>query len=101
MRADRTSNAISLLRAMDWEEEGVECLRGVSEIVHGALRCSHPRGEGGGGGGGGGECAAQAALGAYLAPAVPLGDTALRFAPPVHDLARKFFHHLLRYVFFS
>ncbi|KPJ12037.1 WD repeat-containing and planar cell polarity effector protein fritz [Papilio machaon] len=90
IRADRTSNAVSLLRAMDWEEEGVECLRALSELVHGALRNSQQDKIVNN------ENAAQAALGAFLAPSVPLGTSALRFAPPVHDLARKFFHHLLR-----
>ncbi|XP_013180111.1 PREDICTED: WD repeat-containing and planar cell polarity effector protein fritz isoform X1 [Papilio xuthus] len=90
IRADRTSNAVSLLRAMDWEEEGIECLRALSELVHGALRNSQQDKTMNN------ENAAQAALGAFLAPSVPLGTSALRFAPPVHDLARKFFHHLLR-----
>ncbi|CAH2076261.1 unnamed protein product, partial [Iphiclides podalirius] len=69
VRAERTSNAVALLRAMDWEGEGVECLRAMGELVHGALR---------GGGGGGG------------------GRRLRRRRSVLHDLARKFFHHLLR-----
>ncbi|XP_068632504.1 WD repeat-containing and planar cell polarity effector protein fritz [Battus philenor] len=93
IRADRTSNAVALLRAMDWEEEGLECLRGMNELVHGALRKTNDSSESQSMNG---EAAAQAALGAFLAPSIPLGSSAQRFAPPVHDLARKFFHHLLR-----
>ncbi|CAG4971772.1 unnamed protein product [Parnassius apollo] len=100
IRADRTSNAVALLRAMDWEEEGIECLRAMSDLVHGSLRkpqevCSSGS-ENRGVGNIEAEATAQAALGAFLAPSAPLGPSALRFAPPVHDLARKFFHHLLR-----
>lgn len=47
------------------------------------------------GAGAAGEARAQAALGAYLAPAANIDA---RYAPAVHDLARNFFHHLLRYV---
>ncbi|XP_072938588.1 WD repeat-containing and planar cell polarity effector protein fritz homolog [Epargyreus clarus] len=88
IRSGRTTNAVSLLRAMDWEREGPECLRAVDEILRGALRRSNSFESG--------EQHAQAALGAFLAPSVPLSTTALKYGPPLYDLARKFFHHLLR-----
>ncbi|XP_049868559.1 WD repeat-containing and planar cell polarity effector protein fritz isoform X4 [Pectinophora gossypiella] len=88
VRAGRTGNAVSLLRALDWEAEGTEGLWCINRIVCAALRAGLQ--------GAAGEAAAQAALGAYLAPAAPHGPQAERLAPAVHDLARKFFHHLLR-----
>ncbi|XP_052739398.1 WD repeat-containing and planar cell polarity effector protein fritz [Bicyclus anynana] len=87
IRSYRTPNAVALLRALDWEEEGAECLNAISEIVRHALR-KGALGESGE--------AVQSALGAYLAPGVPLPPSAAKYAPAVHDLARKFFHHLLR-----
>ncbi|XP_075974246.1 WD repeat-containing and planar cell polarity effector protein fritz isoform X2 [Anticarsia gemmatalis] len=88
IRMKRLTNAVGLLRAMDWEREGTECLWAINKIVCVASRskaesvvC---------------EGAAQSALGVFLAPRAPLGAAAARFAPPLHDLARKFFHHLLR-----
>ncbi|XP_039751509.1 WD repeat-containing and planar cell polarity effector protein fritz [Pararge aegeria] len=87
IRSCRTTNAVALLRALDWEEEGAECLNAISEIVRNALR-KGALGESGE--------VVQMALGAYLAPSVPLPAMATKYAPAVHDLARKFFHHLLR-----
>ncbi|CAB3223679.1 unnamed protein product [Arctia plantaginis] len=96
IRMKRSTNAVALLRAMDWEREGTECLWAMNKLVCTALRTkSEPEAESGPGGAGG-ECVAQGALGAFLAPRAPLTAAATRFAPPVHDLARKFFHHLLR-----
>ncbi|OWR48275.1 WD repeat-containing protein C2orf86, partial [Danaus plexippus plexippus] len=88
IRSNRIPNAVALLRAMDWEEEGSECLNAMSDIVRNALR-KGSLGENG-------EVGVQIALGAYLAPTNPLPISASKYAPAVHDLARKFFHHLLR-----
>ncbi|XP_073949415.1 WD repeat-containing and planar cell polarity effector protein fritz [Choristoneura fumiferana] len=82
IRSGRPSNAVSLLRAMDWEISGPSCLRAATMLVVGAR-----------GAGAAGEARAQAALGTYLAPSA---NTDARYAPAVHDLARNFFHHLLR-----
>ncbi|CAG9785503.1 unnamed protein product [Diatraea saccharalis] len=88
LRAGRSSNAVSLLRALDWDEDGMECLWAVNKLVCFALRSgTEALSE---------EGCAQAALGAYLCPSAPLPPAAARYAPPLHDLARKFFHHLLR-----
>ncbi|XP_063621776.1 uncharacterized protein LOC134793990 isoform X2 [Cydia splendana] len=87
IRLGRPSNAISLLRALDWDAEGGVGLRAAAALVRGALRGAlAPEAE----------ARAQAALGAYLAPRAPHAPNALKYAPAVHDLARKFFHHLLR-----
>ncbi|KAJ2942567.1 hypothetical protein O0L34_g2035 [Tuta absoluta] len=88
IRYGRINNAVALLRTLDWESEGIEGLWAVNRIVCDALRSGLQ--------GGAGETAAEAALGAYLAPLAPHGAGAERLAPAVHDLARKFFHHLLR-----
>ncbi|XP_053612977.1 WD repeat-containing and planar cell polarity effector protein fritz isoform X2 [Plodia interpunctella] len=77
----RSSQAVSLLRAMDWEQHGAECLRAVTALVGAALRSATAWQRE--------ERAAQAALGACLAPAACA-------APRVHDRARNYFHHLLR-----
>ncbi|KAM3964286.1 WD repeat-containing and planar cell polarity effector protein fritz [Aphomia sociella] len=87
LNAGRSSNAVALLRAMDWDEDGAQCLWAVNRIVCAALR-SGPAWQAE-------EASAQAALGAFLAPRAPLAAPAPA-APPLHDLARKFFHHLLR-----
>ncbi|XP_061703964.1 WD repeat-containing and planar cell polarity effector protein fritz isoform X1 [Cydia pomonella] len=87
IRLGRPSNAISLLRSLDWEQAGPAALRAAAALVAGALRAAlAPEREAG----------AQAALGAYLAPGAPHAPNAHKYAPAVHDLARKFFHHLLR-----
>ncbi|XP_031770736.2 WD repeat-containing and planar cell polarity effector protein fritz isoform X2 [Galleria mellonella] len=88
LNAGRNSNAVALLRAMDWDEDGPRCLWAVNKIVCAALRSKAAwLAE---------EGSAQAALGAFLAPRAPLAAPAAPAAPPLHDLARKFFHHLLR-----
>ncbi|XP_047984927.1 WD repeat-containing and planar cell polarity effector protein fritz [Leguminivora glycinivorella] len=87
IRLGRPSNAISLLRAQDWEESGAACLRAASALLTTALRGALRPDT---------EARAQAALGAYLAPKAPHAPNAQKYAPAVHDLARKFFHHLLR-----
>ncbi|KAJ8730867.1 hypothetical protein PYW08_002280 [Mythimna loreyi] len=88
VRTKRSSNAVALLRAMDWEREGTECLWAVNMLVCAALRSKTEAHSS--------ESVAQSALGAYLSPCAPHAPPAARYAPPVHDLARKFFHHLLR-----
>ncbi|XP_046962603.1 WD repeat-containing and planar cell polarity effector protein fritz isoform X1 [Vanessa cardui] len=82
LRSKRFANAVGLLRALEWDEEGAECVRATRAAVRA--------------GAAGGAAGAQLALGAYLAPRAPLPAAAHRYAPAVHDLARKFFHHLVR-----
>lgn len=88
IRMKRSLNAVALLSAMDWEREGTECLWAINRLVCAALRSKSDVIAD--------ESVAQGALGTYLAPRAPHGLSASRYAPPVHDLARKFFHHLLR-----
>ncbi|XP_059046269.1 WD repeat-containing and planar cell polarity effector protein fritz isoform X2 [Achroia grisella] len=91
LNAGRNSNAVALLRAMDWDEDGPRCLWAVNKIVCAALRSKTAWAAA--------EESAQAALGAFLAPRAPLAAAAAPAAPaapPLHDLARKLFHHLLR-----
>ncbi|KAL0880755.1 hypothetical protein ABMA27_001962 [Loxostege sticticalis] len=88
LRSGRASNAVALLRALDWDRDGVHCLWAVNKLVCAALRSGNDALSA--------EGTAQSALGAYLAPRAPHAPAASRFAPPLHDLARKFFHHLLR-----
>ncbi|XP_045495227.1 WD repeat-containing and planar cell polarity effector protein fritz isoform X1 [Colias croceus] len=88
LRSGRPSNSIELLKTLDWEEEGDQCLHGISEIVISTLRKNTFDVNA--------ESAIQGALGVYLAPTAPLPPSASRYSPPIHDLARKFFHHLLR-----
>ncbi|KAL4715559.1 hypothetical protein ACJJTC_009185 [Scirpophaga incertulas] len=38
LRARRSSNAVALLRTMDWDENGMECLWAVNKLVCAALR---------------------------------------------------------------
>ncbi|XP_050673830.1 WD repeat-containing and planar cell polarity effector protein fritz isoform X1 [Leptidea sinapis] len=87
LKLSRPSNAIELLRTLDWETEGDECLHGISEVITSTLRRSFDVNS---------ESAIQGALAVYLAPNATLPPSAVKYAPPVHDLARKFFHHLLR-----
>ncbi|XP_028174973.1 WD repeat-containing and planar cell polarity effector protein fritz isoform X1 [Ostrinia furnacalis] len=88
LRNGRSSNAVALLRALDWDKDGMDCLWAVNKLVCAALRSGNEALSE--------EGVAQSALGAYLAPRAPLPAGAARYAPPLHDLARKFFHHLLR-----
>ncbi|CAH2108206.1 unnamed protein product [Euphydryas editha] len=88
IRSNRFANAAALLRALDWESQGAECAAGARALA--AARGA------GGACGAGGAAGAQLALGAYLAPAAPLPPAADKYAPAMHDLARNFFHYLLR-----
>ncbi|CAK1540450.1 unnamed protein product [Leptosia nina] len=88
LRSGRPNATVDLLQTYDWVEEGDVCLHGISEVVINALRGNTFDLNA--------ENAIQGALGVYLAPAAPLPISASKYAPPIHDLARKFFHHLLR-----
>ncbi|KAH9635580.1 hypothetical protein HF086_003194 [Spodoptera exigua] len=103
IRNKRPSNAVSLLRAMDWEREGTECLWAVNMLVCAALRnktaykcslledtivCKYRGGVQRDGGAG--------SAGRVPVPRRPARPRRARYHPPLHDLARKFFHHLLR-----
>lgn len=87
IRSGRPSRTLALLRSLDWNTEGEECLFSLQELVYSVLRRTLNAEN---------EAIAQAALGTYLAPQIPIELQAQKYAPVVHDLARKFFHHLLR-----
>ncbi|GBP22767.1 WD repeat-containing and planar cell polarity effector protein fritz homolog [Eumeta japonica] len=87
MHTGRHGRAIALLRALDWSTDGEQCLAALQDVVRCALR---------GGLRAPAESVVQAALGTYFQNKANANPAAQRFAPSVHDLARKFFHHLLR-----
>ncbi|XP_041988271.1 WD repeat-containing and planar cell polarity effector protein fritz homolog [Aricia agestis] len=86
LRAGRMSNAVSLVNALDWDANATDCVRSIDEVLRAAARCGAVAGE----------RAAQAALGAYLAPPAPLPRPAHLHARAIHDRARVFYHNLLR-----
>ncbi|XP_017169924.1 WD repeat-containing and planar cell polarity effector protein fritz homolog isoform X6 [Mus musculus] len=81
--------AISILRSMDWDTLGQQCLIGMGTIVNHLLRqrLTPER-----------EAQLEASLGTFYAPTRPLLDTTiLEYREPVSKYARRLFHHLLRY----
>lgn len=84
--ADR---AVSILLTLDWAEEGDLALSCLQAIVSHLLRFQLTPDR---------ESLLERALGSYHSPQRPIPESVLdEVADSVHDLSRRFFHHLLRY----
>ncbi|KAM8859459.1 WD repeat-containing and planar cell polarity effector protein fritz homolog isoform 2-T3 [Spinachia spinachia] len=89
LRRGRVEEALGILGAMDWCIVGDACYRGVSAVTNHLLRLELTAER---------EAQLEAALGVFYAPPSPLSDVViLEYRQPISKLARRFFHHLLRY----
>ncbi|KAL6102219.1 wdpcp [Pungitius sinensis] len=89
LRRGRVKEALGILEAMDWCIMGDECYRGLSSVTNHLLRLELTAER---------EAQLEAALGVFYAPPSPLSDVViLEYRQPISRLARRFFHHLLRY----
>ncbi|KAK3799185.1 hypothetical protein RRG08_054314 [Elysia crispata] len=85
--------AVSLLSSLNWDHEGPTCYACLAAIVNSLLRMPLNADR---------EAQLEAALAAFYAPKPAILEaTVLEFRDPIGQLARRFFHHLLRYVRFD
>ncbi|BFZ08000.1 hypothetical protein BsWGS_11039 [Bradybaena similaris] len=85
--------AVSLLSSMNWDVEGQMCYSGLSAVMNYLLRIPLNAER---------EDQIQTALATFYAPKPPISEaTILEYRDAVSQLARRFFHHLLRYVRFD
>ncbi|PVD26407.1 hypothetical protein C0Q70_14083 [Pomacea canaliculata] len=85
--------AVSLLESLNWDTEGASCYSCLSAIVNHLLRqpLNAER-----------EAQLQATLATFYAPKPPISEvTIVEYRDPISRLARRFFHHLLRYARFD
>ncbi|KAL5007966.1 hypothetical protein ScPMuIL_013547 [Solemya velum] len=85
--------ALGLLNNMNWDVEGPSCYSCLSSIVNHLLKMPLNMDR---------EGKTLSALGMFYAPKQPLSEvTILDYRDPISRLARRFFHHLLRYARFD
>ncbi|KAK3608618.1 hypothetical protein CHS0354_042616 [Potamilus streckersoni] len=93
IRQKQIEEAVTLLSSMNWDLDGQSCYVCLSTIVNHLLRMPLNADR---------EDYLEAALGTFYAPKRPLSEsTILDFRDPISRLARRFFHHLLRYARFD
>lgn len=81
--------AITLLGCMNWDLDGANCYAGLSSIVNHLLRMPLNATR---------EGQLESALGTFYMPKHPLSEPIIMdYRDPISRLARRFFHHLLRY----
>ncbi|XP_070578146.1 WD repeat-containing and planar cell polarity effector protein fritz homolog isoform X2 [Ptychodera flava] len=85
----QSDEAVNLLTAMNWNTEGTACFVCLSAIMDHLLR--YPLNDDS-------EAALEAALGTFYAPPRSLSEVIIiEYRDAISRLARRFFHHLLRY----
>uniref|UniRef100_A0A0B7ABG9 WD repeat-containing and planar cell polarity effector protein fritz homolog n=1 Tax=Arion vulgaris TaxID=1028688 RepID=A0A0B7ABG9_9EUPU len=85
--------AVSLLSSINWDIEGQACYSCLSAIVNHLLRMPLNADR---------EAQLETALATFYAPKPAISEaTILEYRDPISQLARRFFHHLLRYVRFD
>lgn len=83
--------AINILLCLNWDSYGSVCLNSLHKIVNYLLQ--QPLNDET-------ELQLQTALASFHAPLRPISyETELEYGEQVSDMTRRFFHHLLRYVF--
>ncbi|KAK7506998.1 hypothetical protein BaRGS_00001849 [Batillaria attramentaria] len=85
--------AVSLLSSLNWDSEGAACYSCLSAIVNHLLRQPLNADR---------EAQLQATLATFYAPKPAVSEvTIVEYRDPISRLARRFFHHLLRYARFD
>ncbi|KAH3850777.1 WD repeat-containing and planar cell polarity effector protein fritz homolog [Dreissena polymorpha] len=89
----QVDEAVSLLCAMSWDQDGTSFYTCLTAIVTHLLKMPLNAER---------EVNLQTALGTFYSPKQPLSEsTILDYRDPISRLARRFFHHLLRYARFD
>ncbi|KAK3092552.1 hypothetical protein FSP39_004357 [Pinctada imbricata] len=85
----QVDEAVTLLSSMNWDTDGSTCYSCLSAIVNHLLRLPlNAEREG----------QLESTLGTFYAPKFPLSEVVIMdYRDPISRLARRFFHHLLRY----
>ncbi|KAL1139444.1 hypothetical protein AAG570_006428, partial [Ranatra chinensis] len=93
LSVNNIDRAIKLLLTLNWDHDGDIVLSSLQSIMNYLLRLPlNPERE----------AYLEKALGSYHASKCPISRASqVEFSDPVHDLSRKFFHHLLRYQVFE
>ncbi|XP_061172893.1 WD repeat-containing and planar cell polarity effector protein fritz homolog [Saccostrea echinata] len=85
----QVDEAVTLLTSMNWDTDSTTAYSSLSAIVNLLLRLPLNAER---------ESQLETTLGAFYAPKFPLSEVViLDFRDPISRLARRFFHHLLRY----
>lgn len=85
----QVDEAVTLLSSMNWDTDGTTAYSSLSTIVNHLLRLPLNAER---------ESQLETTLGTFYAPKYPLSEVViLDFRDPISRLARRFFHHLLRY----
>lgn len=93
IRSKQIEEAVALLQAMNWDIDGASCYTCLTAIVTHLLKMPLNAER---------EVHLETALGTFYAPKRPLSEmTILDYRDPISRLARRFFHHLLRYARFD
>ncbi|XP_076463402.1 WD repeat-containing and planar cell polarity effector protein fritz homolog [Babylonia areolata] len=93
LKAGQLDQAVSLLSALSWDTDGSTCYSCLSAIVNFLLRQPLNADR---------EAQLEAALATFYAPKPAVSEvTIMEYRDPISRLARRFFHHLLRYARFD
>ncbi|XP_052768455.1 WD repeat-containing and planar cell polarity effector protein fritz homolog isoform X2 [Mya arenaria] len=93
IRSKQLEEAVSLLGAMGWDTDGASCYSCLTAIVTHLLKMPLNAER---------EVQLETAMGTFYAPKRALSEmTILDYRDPISRLARRFFHHLLRYARFD
>ncbi|XP_064600125.1 WD repeat-containing and planar cell polarity effector protein fritz homolog [Liolophura sinensis] len=85
--------AVNLLCCLNWDTDGATCYFSLSTIMNHILRMPLNADR---------ESQLEASLGSFYAPKQAISElTILEYRDPISRLARRFFHHLLRYARFD
>ncbi|XP_022090960.1 WD repeat-containing and planar cell polarity effector protein fritz homolog [Acanthaster planci] len=83
------NEAVNLLNVMNWNTDSGSCFTCLTTIINNLLKLPLTPDR---------EAALEASLGSFYAPLRPLSDViVMDYRDPISRLARRFFHHLLRY----
>ncbi|XP_060607543.1 WD repeat-containing and planar cell polarity effector protein fritz homolog [Ruditapes philippinarum] len=93
IRSKQIEDAVALLCSMNWDIDGTSCYTCLTAIVTHLLKMPLNAER---------EVHLETALGTFYLPKRPLSEmTILDYRDPISRLARRFFHHLLRYARFD
>lgn len=93
IKSRQIDEAVSLLSSQNWDTDGATCYSCLSAIVNYLLRQPLNADR---------EAQLEAALATFYAPKPPVSEvTIVEYRDPISRLARRFFHHLLRYARFD
>ncbi|XP_027845729.2 WD repeat-containing and planar cell polarity effector protein fritz homolog [Aphis gossypii] len=89
LNENNVDHALNFLLGLDWHSEGPQCLTTLQQITNYLFRLPFTPVR---------EVQLQSAIGSFYQPVIPLSEDAKHeYFEPVRNIARRFFHHLVRY----